>query len=331
VIDIKTKIDLNGVRQRIHVVTDDEQKPVLLFLHGGPGVCNRHSILTDHIDLMDTFTLATWDQRGTGGSYFGVKKETLTAAQLTKDAAELVVWLCERFHKEKIFVIGGSWGSQLMTMLVRDYPERIAAAVGFGQVVDGELNEKISYEFALNAAREASDQKSVDRLRELGPPVMGEYRGGFKGLMVQRRVMMKYGGYSHSEKKRSYVRAMVVPILKSGEYSLCDLYGYFKGYKTVLSAMWHEVAHVNFPETHTRFSVPFFIFNGRHDMNTPSELVQDWFDAIEAPRKELIWFENSGHNPMGDEPDKFKRLLRTRLMKIAEAEEGNVMQGDFIR
>ena len=323
-IDIKTKINLNGVRQRIHVVTNDEKKPVLLFLHGGPGVCNRHSILKDHIDLMDTFTLATWDQRGAGGSYYGVKKETLTATQLTKDAADLVSWLCERFHKEKIFVIGGSWGSQLLTMLARDYPEHIAAAVGFGQVVDGELNEKISYEFALNAAREAGDQKSVDKLRQVGPPVMGEYRGGFKGLMVQRRVMMKYGGYSQSDKKRSYARAMVIPILKSGEYSLSDLYGYVKGYKTVLSAMWHEVAHVKFPETHTIFTVPFFIFNGRDDMNTPAELVQDWFDAIEAPRKELIWFENSGHNPMGDEPVKFKRLLRERLTEIAEAETGNV-------
>jgi pimeloyl-ACP methyl ester carboxylesterase len=324
VIDIKMKINLNGVRQRIHVVTNDEKKPVLLFLHGGPGVCNRHSIFTDHIDLLDTFTIATWDQRGTGGSYYGVKRETLTAAQVTKDAADLVRWLCERFHKNKIFVIGGSWGSQLLTMLARDYPERIAATVGFGQVVDGELNEKISYEFALNAAREAGDQKSVDKLTEVGAPVMGEYRGGFKGLMAQRRVMMKYGGYSQSDKKRSYARAMVIPIIKSGEYSLLDLYGYVKGYKRVLSAMWHEVACVKFPETHTTFAVPFFIFNGRHDMNTPAELVQDWFDAIEAPRKELIWFELSGHNPMGDEPDKFKRLLRERLMEIAEAEEGNV-------
>lgn len=322
--DIKTKIDLNGVRQRIHVVSNDETKPVLLFLHGGPGVCNRHSLLQDHIDLLDTFTLATWDQRGTGGSYFGVKRETLTAKQLTKDAADLVLWLCERFHKDKIFVIGGSWGSQLLTMLARDYPEHIAATVGFGQVVDGELNEKISYEFALNAALEAGDQKSVDKLRQVGPPVKGEYLGGFDGMMTQRRVMMKYGGYSKSEKKRSYLRAMVIPIIRSGEYSLSDLYGYIKGYKRVLSAMWHEVANVRFPETHTIFTRPFFIFNGRHDMNTPAELVQDWFDAIEAPRKELIWFEDSGHNPMGDEPEKFKGLLRERLMEIAEAEDGSV-------
>jgi len=213
--DIKTKIELNGVKQRIHVVTRDETKPVLLFLHGGPGVCNRHSLLQDHADLADTFTLATWDQRGTGGSYFGVRRETLTAAQLTKDAADLAVWLCERFHKKKIFVIGGSWGSQLLT--------HIAAAVGFGQMVNGELNEKISYEFALNEARAAGDRKAVEKLAKVGPPVMGDYKGGLKGMMVQRRVMMKYGGYSRSDKKRSYFRAMIIPILRSGEYSLRDL------------------------------------------------------------------------------------------------------------
>jgi len=59
-------------------------------------------------------------------------------------------------------------------------------------------------------------------------------------------------------------------------------------------------------------------------MNTPSVLVQDWFDKIEAPQKELIWFEDSGHNPMNDEPEKFKRLLRERLTEIAAQEAGNV-------
>jgi len=194
VIDIMTKINLNGVRQRIHVVTNDETKPVLLFLHGGPGVCNRHTILTDHIDLLDTFTLATWDQRGTGGSYYGVKRETLTAAQVTKDAADLVLWLCERFQKKKVFVIGGSWGSQLMTMLARDYPERIAATVGFGQVVDGELNEKISYEF--RPQRSARSGRS-----EVGRQTHGS-RGARNGRIPRRLQRVDGATARHDEVRR---------------------------------------------------------------------------------------------------------------------------------
>ena len=54
-------------------------------------------------------------------------------------------------------------------------------------------------------------------------------------MMAQRRVMMKYGGYSQSKKKRSYFRSMVVPMLCSGEYSIPDLIGVAKGYRYVLT------------------------------------------------------------------------------------------------
>lgn len=319
-LDSKEKVTLGGLPQRIHIRTNDETKPVLLFLHGGPGVCNRHTIMTDHTDLLDTFTMVCWDQRGSGGSYRGAARETLTIERLTDDAAELVAWLCARFHKDKIFVIGGSWGSELGTWLACRYPEHLAAFVGFGQVVNGEQNEALSYAFALGEAEKAGDQKSIEALRRVGPPVMGVYKGGFDGMMTQRNVMMKYGGYSRSEKKRSYLQSFVIPVLRSGEYSLGDLIGLVRGYRYVLDAMWPEVGRTDFEATCTKFEVPILIFDGVHDRNTPAALVEPWFEKIEAPQKELIWFTESGHNPMGDEPEKFKRLLRERLTAIAERE-----------
>ncbi|MDO4572847.1 MAG: alpha/beta hydrolase, partial [Clostridia bacterium] len=203
-IDRKLMVELGGLPQRIHIRTEDPAKPVLLFLHGGPGVCNRHSVMKHDLDLLDSFTLVCWDQRGSGGSYWGAKAETLTVERLTDDAAELVEWLCREFRKEKIFIIGGSWGSELGTWLACRYPARIAAYVGFGQLVNGEKNEQISYDFALREAEKAGDAKAVAALKRVGPPVMGVYKGGFDGMMTQRNIMMKYGGYSKSEKKRSY-------------------------------------------------------------------------------------------------------------------------------
>lgn len=320
-IDKKEKVVLGGLPQKIHIKSLDTQNPVLLFLHGGPGVCNRHGIMTQHADLLDTFTIVAWDQRGSGGSYKGATPETLTIERVTDDAHELVLWLCKEFHKDKIFIIGGSWGSELGTWLAYRYPEHIAAYVGFGQVVNGAKNEEISYQFALDAARAAGDTKSVKKLEDLGAPVMGVYKGGYKGMMVQRNIMMKYGGYSQSKEKRSYFRSMVVPMLFSGEYSLSDLWGVAKGHSYVLEVMWPEVGRTDFPKTCTRFEVPYFIFDGRLDKNTPAELVEDYFNLIEAPKKELVWFEDSGHNPMNDEPDKFKTLLRERLTEIKESEK----------
>lgn len=318
-LDEKLKISLGNFMQKIHIRTEDESRPVLLFLHGGPGVCNRHTIMTDHKDLLDTFTIVTWDQRGSGGSYKGITKctDTLTVDRLTEDARELVEYLCKRFRKEKIFVIGGSWGSELGTWLSCRYPEHIAAFVGFGQVVDGAENERLSYEFAMEEAKKACDEDSVKKLLSVGPPVKGVYRGGnYAGMMVQRNVMMKYGGYSPSAKKRSYFRSTVIPMLFSGEFSLTDIIGLIKGHKLVLDVMWPEVGATDFKKTCTKFDIPLFILDGKLDKNTPSELVEDWFNMIEAPRKELIWFDNSGHNPMGDEGEKFKKILREKLMEI---------------
>lgn len=320
--EINEKILLGGFPQKVHIRTDDEEKPVLLFLHGGPGVCNRHTVFADHADLMDTFTLATWDQRGSGGSYRGVDVQTLTIDRLVEDARELVVWLCGRFRKDKIFVIGGSWGSELGTYLVNRYPEHIAAFVGFGQVVDGARNEQLSWEFCMEEAAKAGDRRSIDILNRCGPPVMGVYKGGnYAGMMMQREVMMKYGGYSPNEKKRSYVSSTLIPMLAAREYTLAELWGIAVGHRVVLEAMWPECGRTCFPETCTKFAVPFYIFDGKLDRNTPSALVEDWYESIEAPDKALIWFESSGHNPMNDEGERFKTLLREKLLAVKDREE----------
>ena len=319
-INIKEKIILNGLKQKIHIKGNNEKNPVLLFLHGGPGVTNRHSVITANDDLLDDFTIVAWDQRGTAGSYFGCNAKDLTINQMVEDAKVLVEYLCNKFNKEKIFTIGGSWGSLLGTWLLYKYPEHIAAHVGFGQVVNIHKNELISWKFSLDEAIKANDQKSIDTLNRIGPPEMGCYKGKdvFDTMMLQRNIMMKYGGYSKNEGKQDYFNAMVKPILLSGEYSLLDLIGYIKGYKFVLRNMWKEVGTTDFEKTCTKFKAPIYIFDGRLDYNTPSELVEHWFNMIDAPFKELHWFEKSGHNPLSDEPDKFKKLLKDKLLPLVK-------------
>lgn len=318
-INEKIKVNLNGLKQKIHI-KGDEEKPILLFLHGGPGVCNRHMCGAYNQDLLDTFMVVGWDQRGTGGSYFGCNHKELTISQLTDDAAALVEYLCKRFNKEKIFVIGGSWGSLLGTKLAYTYPEHLYAFVGFGQFVDGELNEKISYEFALNEAKKANDKESVDKLIKLGPPVMAVYKGGLDGMLIEREVMNKYGGYSKKNQHKSYTGGLAKDYILSGEYNPLDVYGVLKGNAKVLNAMWPEIGYVKLENECTEFKIPYLIFDGVHDINTPAELVDGYFTKIKAPYKELIWFEESGHNPLIDEPDKFKSLLKDRLIKIMKGD-----------
>jgi pimeloyl-ACP methyl ester carboxylesterase len=306
------KVPLGGFPQKTHIRFADPDAPILLVLHGGPGLANRHSLMDKHSDLARDFVLVAWDQRGCAGSYAGVDPATLTVNRLVDDAHELVLWLTEQFGHEKICILGGSWGSQLGTLLARRHPEYIAAYVGTGQVVDGAENERISWEFVVAKATEANDAKALRTLCRVGPPANGQYKGGVSGLIAQRRLLAHFGG--STGRGAGIFDAYVKPVLCSGEYAPADIWGYLRGYRLVLEAMWPTLTAYDFRAEASRLEVPTYIFQGRHDQNTPAKLVEQYFEILEAPHKGLVWFEKSAHSPLSDEPERFKRLLREKLL-----------------
>jgi len=316
-IDIIKKVRLGGVKQKIHIIGDDMKSPILLFLHGGPGVPDRAGVVRRK-DLQRNFTLVAWDQRGTGGSYWGVRKNSLTVDRLVEDARELCEYLCKTLGQEKLFLLCGSWGTQLGTILAHRYPARIAGYVGSGQTVNGILNEQLSWEFALREAEKAGCAEDIAKLKEVGPPVRGQYIGGFKGLIAQRNIMKKYGGYSQKasseQRRQSFFKTFALPMLRAKEYTPLDLLGTLWGYKRTLTVMWPRLTDYDFTRSCNSFEMPYYIFQGRHDNNTPAALVQAFYDSIQAPRKALVWFEHSAHGPMGEERELYLRLLREYLL-----------------
>ena len=315
-IDIKKRIVLGGLEQAIHIWGTKQENPVVLFLHGGPGVPNRHGMAKRHMDLIDDFTIVAWDQRGTGGSYHGCDPDSLTLEQLISDCAELLDYLCKTMNKKKIFLLGASWGTELGTFVCQKHPDKVAGYIGYGQVVNGIENENVSYGFALEEAKKAGNTEDIAELERIGPPVDGQYKPVFEGLMTQRRIMKKYGG--HSTKKGGYFSGTVIPILTSSELDLRSKIGTAKGYKVCLSRMWPTIVHYDFVKDCGPFRRPYYIFQGRLDRNTPASLVQEYYDSIEAPDKDLVWFEHSAHGPMGEEPEKFKKLMREKFLAIKD-------------
>ena len=39
------------------------------------------------------------------------------------------------------------------------------------------------------------------------------------------------------------------------------------------------------------------------------ELVVEFYEKLNAPKKQLIWFDNSAHLPNIEEPEKFQQVL----------------------
>lgn len=57
---------INGIKQAIKVQTDDSNKPVLLFLTGGPGSSSMDNSDSFTEILKNEFTIVEWDQRNVG-------------------------------------------------------------------------------------------------------------------------------------------------------------------------------------------------------------------------------------------------------------------------
>jgi len=312
-LDYKEVVTLGGAEQHIRVRGTSEQNPLLLFLHGGPGVSDRHWVLKDQSGLADVCTLVCWDQRGSGKSYSKEQSEKeMNIDLIVQDAKELVDYLCEKFDKDKLYIVGHSWGTVLGVLLSQRYPNSIAAYVGMGQLVNLEENEQLAYKFVWDEANRIGDKKAIKDLTRIGEPVNGSY-GSLDNLMVQRNYMTKYGGGTYNEKENIW-KSVIVPVLLSPEYSLYDLYRYAKGSYYCLGQLWDEISEsIRFDETVKELEVPVYITQGIHDQNTPSSIARKWFDELKAPHKEWISFELSAHSPIKEESELWGKVIRERL------------------
>lgn len=314
-IDIKKLVSINGIDQKIHIVSTDMNNPVVLCIHGGPGVVNRHNVVKCLSGVLEKLTIVGWDQRGTGGSYKGVTEKDMTVQAIVDDAKKMVEYICEKFNKEKIYIYGHSWGSCVGTLLAYKHPEKIEAYFGVGQLVNGMKNEELSYDYTLKKAKEEGDVKSLAILEEIGKPIKGLYKNNFlKSLVAQRRILAKYG--TPNMEGSSMWKSTIKPILFSGEYTLMDIYGVIRGYEFTLKSMWPQVVKLDFAKNCKKFSIPMFYFIGVHDNTTPKILTKKYYNIVEAPIKDLVWFEHSAHNPLTEETEKFVRVLVEKIYQI---------------
>ena len=310
-LDYSENIVVNDDVQNIRVRARRKGLPVILFLHGGPGVCDRHWVLEKQSALAEEYTIVCWDQRGSGKSYRPEIRDYIpTVEQFVDDVEFMLEYLTGKFGVEKVILAGHSWGTLIGTLAAYRYPDKVAAYIGQGQLVNGTKNEAESYAFCVREAQRLNDKRGMKML-EGNAPVNGVYPTR-KAMMAQRDCLCKYGGESYKERK-GLVGSLLIPLLKSKEYNLGEIIGYAKGALYLSDVMWKDVIGVKFDEDIKQLKVPVIITQGRHDYNTPSSVAREWFDALDAPFKKWIWFEESAHSPIKEESEKWGREVLAAL------------------
>jgi len=303
------KVNIGGVEQWLLIRGYDTSNPVLLFLHGGPGVTEMPLAHDMWPELEKKFVFVHWDQRGAGKSYHrSIPPDTMNFNQYLSDTHEVVELLRTRFGAKKIYLVGHSWGSQLGIPTVQKYPELFYAYVGIGQVVNQKQNEAIIYQFVIDEATKRQNRRAIRQLNKIGPPPYDN----IKKIGIERKWMMKFGGVAC--KKQDY-RRLYWQGLTSKEYTPLDWVRFFRGGSFSGKCRWHEFWTFNLFEQAPRIEVPVYFFVGRHDYNTPWILAEKYYQILDAPKgKTLIWFENSAHLLPFEEPEKFSDVMINRVL-----------------
>lgn len=297
-------VDLNGYPQWLLIRGQDVSGPLLLFLHGGPGESNMWLAHYTMQELEKFFVCVNWDQRGTGKSFRpGPPAETMAIDQFVQDTIALIELLRARFGQQKILLLGHSWGSVLAMKVAAARPDLLYAVIGMGQVVDMKRGEDLSYRYVLQHAHAEHNRKAIRALSQLG----GSDTFRKDSTFVQRRWLVRYRGMMHEPD----TGAIISILLNAPECSIADcIRGLtMRDMKFSCRLMGDEIMGVNVLQEIPELSVPVCFFAGRYDSTTPFALVEQFYAALQAPSKKLIWFEHSAHMPHLEEPDKFQREL----------------------
>jgi len=304
------RVSLGGAPQTILVRGRDRSAPVLLYLHGGPGAAHLPLARYYSSELESHFVVVHWDQRGAGASCAGTDLAELSLERIVDDAIELSEMLASRFGGGgRIVLLGHSWGSMVGVLAAQRRPDLYHAYVGVGQLVNGRRNEELSYDWVVAEAERRGDAEALAELREISPPYLDN-----ESLTLQRRWLNEYDGSLYATER---ALPALWPVLIGPEYTLATRSTYLDCFLASLDAMWSAVDRVDFPTQVPRLSVPVFFFTGRNDWNTPFPLVEEWASVLEAPRVEIVWFEDTGHMIPIESPVAFQRALLDEVGSLA--------------
>ena len=309
----KIFVNLNGVEQGMFIKGKDATKPVLLFLHGGPGMPEYFLTQRYPTGLEEDFVVCWWEQRGAGLSYRAdLPPETLTLEQLVADTLEVTNYLRNRFGQEKIYLMGHSGGSVLGIQAAARAPELYHAYIGVAQISYQLESERLAYEYMLQEFRKNGDSEMVRKLENapftMTVPLPDAY------MAVRDEAMHTLGvGTTHAMK--SVVSGIFVPSWLSREYTLGEKVNTWRGkWSPYTKKLWNQMLATNLTVEVPKLELPVYFLHGIYDYTVSYSEAQAYLEKLDAPLKGFYTFEASAHSPIFEEPQKVQRILREDVL-----------------
>lgn len=309
-------VKIGGIEQWVSIRGADPTAPVMLVIHGGPGAAWSGMVVPQFAAWEEQFTLVLWDQRGAGRTYgkSGPVGDHVTIDRMARDGIEVAEYICRRLHKQRVILMGISWGSVVGVHMAKARPDLFYAYVGVGQVVDWRRNEVLAYRQLLSKARRAGNQAAVESLEKLGPPPYNKLRS--TGIRSNLAAHFEPGAPDGP-------RLMKMPYSAPG-YTRSDAQNWLNGLESSQehffgAKMDGPFAREDLTTLGPNFAIPVFILQGTEDDIAPASLAKGYADSIRAPHVEFIPIEGAGHYAFMTRSEVVLRELVSRVRPYASA------------
>jgi proline iminopeptidase len=299
-------VALGGIEQWVTIRGDDRSNPVLLHVHGGPGIA--FSAFTAEFAAYEAdFTVVQWDQRGAGCTFgrYGQDTPDLTLERITDDGIELAAYLQQRLPGASIVLLGHSFGSIVGVQMAHGAPERFAAYVGTAQFASfaATVDAQIAFIRERVAPGDAASIAQLDELRALDSPPLQKF--GAVNRLLPTRAPASHVAFMQGLQSRA--AAVMTPT---------ELERWQTGRGASGPALIPQIAAVDLFATIKRLEVPFVVIQGRDDPITTTPLASAFFEHVEAPAKELAVIEGAGHFAHLTHSKEFLAALSRALVEL---------------
>jgi pimeloyl-ACP methyl ester carboxylesterase len=309
-------VKIGGIDQWIGIRGEDENNPVLLIVHGGPG--SSCSIFTPRIRSWEKqFTVVQWDQRGCGRTFARTGRSNggqITMGRLTEDGIEVAEYLCLRLRKDRLFLLANSFGTTFGMDIARRRPDLLYAYIGADQNVGMVREREEAQRVVIDRLRTAGLTKGVKALERIGSDPTCWTPNDFTAVA---RWTMK----SDHQGFRRTMKFLRDSIWYAPGWKLKDICVFISGMKFSLERLLPEASRYDAWEQGTRFEIPIFIYQGENDVLLTPKLARAFFMDLVAPKKRMTLISGAGHFAAFQRPEQVLDELLTHVWPLAEVNQ----------
>ncbi|MFZ6009901.1 MAG: alpha/beta fold hydrolase [Bacteroidota bacterium] len=277
-------ITIGGIKQYISFRGNDDTKPLLLFLHGGPGGSVMSYAHKFTARLQENFIVVQWDQREAGETLkLNSSPLPLSLSLFENDTHEMIDSLLKRFHRQKLYLVGHSWGTVLGFDIAKKIPDRLYAFVAISPVINQLESERI----ILSKMKEkAKSQQEIEELDQIKIPFET-----WEDLYYHRKWLFAFNGQTVRSFSKSFASNWAATWLHA----------------------WNEAASINLMESLPAIRCPVYFFIGTKDYQTNFKIAEDYFNKVQAPKKQIYWFEQTGHSIPSAQPRLMQEIIVEKI------------------